>query len=249
MKESTIRIRRIVAWAYGLYAWTTFILVVLLCGGMVVLLQSPSMGRHIARCATRLLFRIAGMPVSAVNIESLPSCPHILISNHTSFLDGIVLTALLPPHPGYSFVVRQEFSSQSLLWPLLRGLGAILLRRADRPHRTSNKDMLSNALRAGKSLIIFPEGGFSPEPGLRPFHSGAFVVSATENVPIVLCGLRGARAALRPGSWLPRRISIELEIGPVLTPSGSDPETISRLSADARREILLLCGEPDLNKG
>lgn len=239
------RLRGVGAWVYGCYAWIVFALFMLFFGGLVMLLRRPSKGRRIARFGTRLLCRLAGMPLTAKGLDNLPSRPHILLINHTSFLDGIVLTALLPASPGYAFAVRQQFSSQRLLCPLLRSLGTVVLHRFGAHHDASDIDLLVAALRRGSSLVVFPEGTVSRKPGLKPFHSGAFVAAAKANVPIVVSGLRGARTALRLGNWLPRRVGITLEIGPVLNPHGTDPAAIAQLGTAARSAMLPLTGEPD----
>lgn len=239
------RLRGISAWIYGCYAWIIFTLIVLFFGGLAILLRKPSKGRRIACFGTRLLCRVAAMPLSAKGLDNLPSRPHILLVNHTSFLDGIVLTALLPASPGYAFVVRQQFSSQRLLCPLLRSLGTVVLHRFGAPHHRSDIDRLVAALRRGSNLVVFPEGAVSGEPGLKPFHSGAFVAAAKANAPVVVAGLRGARMALRLGSWLPQRAGIALEIGPVLNPHGTDPESLAQLEAAARSAMLPITGESD----
>lgn len=238
------RLRRFAAWSYACYAWLVFALVLLSIGTLVILLQSARHGRPVARLGMRLLFRLAAMPVSAHGVERLPHTPHILLVNHTSFMDGLALTALLPARPGYAFVVRQQYPSQSLLYPLLRGLGTVVLDH-DHHHAAKNVDLLRAALRHGKNLIVFPEGGFAPETGLKSFHSGAFIAAVAENAPIVVAGLRGTRKALWPGTWLPCRTAIELEVGPVFQPDASDPEPELKLREQAYQAMLPLTGEED----
>lgn len=238
------RLRQFAAWSYGCYAWLLFAVVLIVAGSLISLLRSPRHGRPAARAATRLLFRLAAMPVRAYGTERLPRAPHILLVNHTSFIDGLVLTALLPARPGYAFVVRQQYASQGLLYPLLSGLGTMVLSRGPH-HAATNVALLKTALRAGKNLIVFPEGGFVPETGLQAFHSGAFIAAIAEEVPIVVAGLRGTRKALRPGTWLPRRSAIELEIGPVLQPDGTDATRELELRKAAHQAMLPLTGEED----
>jgi 1-acyl-sn-glycerol-3-phosphate acyltransferase len=92
-------------------------------------------------------------------------------------------------------------------------------------------------------VLVFPEGTFNREPGILPFHSGAFVAAATAGVPVVVAGLRGTREALRAGTWRPRRSHINLEVGPVLVPSGSDWSATVRLRDRAREAMASLAGE------
>ncbi|MGZ5818492.1 MAG: lysophospholipid acyltransferase family protein, partial [Burkholderiaceae bacterium] len=171
---------------------------------------------------------------------------HVLLVNHSSFLDGIVLTALLPASPGYSFVMRQEFDIQRLLCPLMKSLGALVLNRSRKKKRVrSDIDMMTNALLQGENLVIFPEGGFSPEPTLKPFHSGAFVAATNANVPIVVAKLYGARSVLKPKTWLPRRVNMTLEIGPILYSSGKNRAAIMQLLATARAAMMPVSQEAD----
>lgn len=236
-------IRQAGRWAYGCYVWLAFALILLSFGSLIVLVRSPRYSRSIARRGARLLFHITAVPFSAHGIERLPRTPHILLLNHTSFLDGLALAAVLPARPGYAFVVRQQYRRQRLLCPLFHALGGVVLHQAAAAHAPANVDLLAAALRRGDNLIVFPEGGFVPEAGLRPFHSGAFVAAVAENVPIVVAGLRGARQALRPRSWLPRRTRIEVEIGVTLTPDNKGDNQGQKLCETAYKAMLPLVGE------
>ena len=238
-------ISRLGAWLYGGYVWTVFALVLLLFGTIVILLRKPQAGRRVARAGARLILRLAWIPHSAQGLEKLPRSPHLLLVNHASFIDSIALTAMLPAQPGYAFAVRQEFPIQRLLCPLLRSLGTVVLASSRRARRSKNVARLTAALRRGKNVLVFPEGGFVRSPGLKPFHSGAFVAAAKAGVPVVVAGLRGARAALPPKTWLPRRVPLALEIGPVFIVHETDPEALAPLIARARRAMLPLAGEPD----
>jgi len=236
--------RHIQKWAYGCYAWVVFGTILLLTGALAMLMRKPRRARPVVRMAALILFRLTRMPVTVHGLEQLPTGPHILLVNHTSFLDPIVLTACLPARPGYAFVVRQQYRSQALLWPLLKPLGTVVLRPSAGSGRPSeNIALLAAALRRGDSLVLFPEGGFTPASGLKHFHTGAFVAAATESVPIAVAGLRGARTALRLGRWLPRRVPIRLEIGEVLVPEEKDPHALAQLCRTAYEAMLPLTGE------
>jgi acyl-CoA synthetase (AMP-forming)/AMP-acid ligase II len=101
-------------------------------------------------------------------------------------------------------------------------------------------------VRAGRSLVIFPEGRLARAPGLRPFHMGAFVVAAGAGVPAVPCGIRGTRAILRPEHHFPRRGAVDIAIGQPIQVTGTDWTAAVGLQRAARYAVLRLSGEPDV---
>ena len=234
--------RHVAGWLYSAYAWSLVALLLPLFGALVIAVRRPALARPVARRGARLLLRLAGMPATVRGLERLPGVPHILLVNHSSFIDGIALTALLPARPGYAFVVRQQFPVQRLLCPLLRALGTVVLMPASAGSHAGNATLLAQALRRRGNLVIFPEAGFVPEPGLRRFHSGAFVAAKRAEAPVVPAGLRGARQALRPREWVLRCTAVDLEIGKALATQGSD---IGTLMGSARSALLMLTGEAD----
>ena len=237
------RIRRLAAWSYGCYAWLVFGLILLVFGSLIIMAGRPALARPLARIATRIMFFLANIPLSVHGLNRLPGQPHILLVNHTSFIDGLVLSALLPPRPGYAFTVRQQYRSQALLWPLLKALGVIVFRHGDPLHHSSNLALLPAALKHGENLVVFPEGGIAPQAGLQPFHSGAFIVAATEKTPLVIAGLEGTRESLRLGTWRPRRVAITLKIGAVLMPGAIAAQSPQQLIDTAREAMQSLTGE------
>jgi len=239
----TLTIQRITAWGYGVYCWSIFVLLVLSCGGLALLLNNPHQARRLLCFGARTLFRLVKWPIGVTGLENLPPEPHILLVNHTSFLDAIVLTALLPPVPGYAFTVRQQLPIQRLFCPLLRSLGTIVFMGHRHRRDRRNVNVMASALRKGERLVVFPEGMFSRKEGLNPFHAGAFVAAQRAKVPIVVAGLCGARAALPLGTWLPRRTKITLNIGRVLHAESANAADLARLRQSAREEVALLSDE------
>lgn len=233
---------RLAGWLYSAYAWSLVAVLLPLFGTLAIAVRRPALARPVARAGARLLLGLAGIPVRVHGLERLPAGPHILLVNHSSFIDGIALTALLPAQPGYAFVVRQQFRVQRLLCPLLRALGTVVLAPAGAGSHAGNAALIAHALRRRGNLVIFPEAGFVPQPGLRRFHSGAFVAGMRTGAPLVPAALSGARIALRPRAWVLRRTALVLDIGTPLHPQDGD---LGTLMDAARSAILALIKEPD----
>jgi acyl carrier protein len=243
--RATLSARKTAAWAYACRAWAIFGLLALACGSLIALVQRPPLGRRIAHGAARLLLRLTGATATASGLEQLPHQPHVLLVNHASYLDAIVLTALLPPVPGYTFIAKREFESSRAMRALLSGLGVPFIERFDAKRSAEDVEWMAAALARGAHLLVFPEGTFSRETGLKALHAGAFLAAAKAGAPIVVAGLRGTRSALRDETWLPRRVPVEFEVGTRIMPAGSDWAAAARMRAAARQAMVALSGEYD----
>ena len=189
---------------------------------------------------------IAGLPLTVRFAERLPAGQCVVVCNHASYLDGIVLTAVLPAR--FAFVIKREMAAVPLAGALLRRLGSEFVERFDRARGTRDaRRVLRNAIQ-GHSLVFFPEGTFTRTPGLLKFHTGAFATATRAGCPLVPAVLRGTRRALTPGRPLPLPGLIEMQILPALTARGDLPadHAVSELRERARAAMLAALGEPDL---
>ena len=236
--------RRAAIWGYGLYFWTIYLLLAIPAAGLVVLLRRPSMGRRIAHCAASIFLIFSGLRLSVKGRELLPSGPHVLLANHASYLDVILLAAALPPT--YTFIAKRELQQQPLLRVVLQGLGVLFVERFAVRESVAGVDAMAAALQQGQRLMVFPEGTFTREAGLKPFAMGAFAAASRVAVPVVVSALRGVRAVLRDETWLPQRAAIDFEIAAVLAPSGKDWAAAVSLGNAARQIMLPMTGEHDL---
>jgi 1-acyl-sn-glycerol-3-phosphate acyltransferase len=232
---------------YGLGAWILFAL--LGAAAVPVLLLTPSLARRraLVRALARTILRLLGMRVRVRFLGRIET-PCVLVANHTSYLDGVVMAGVLPP--SFSFVIKREMSSVPLAGTLLRRIGAEFVERQDR-HRGARdaRRLLRNAA-GGQSLVFFPEGTFSAEIGLLQFHMGAFTVAARAGLPVVPVAIRGTRACLPPGNVLPFPGAIEVEVLPPIPRHAGlpaeDPARSVALRNAARAALLAALGEPDL---
>ena len=84
-------------------------------------------------------------------------------------------------------------------------------------------------LRAGEALMIFPEGGRTPDGRLQPFKLGAFRLAVAHEAPVLPVTIAGGWEAWPPGRTLPRRGRITITYHPVELPMrGDDPREAAR---------------------
>jgi acyl carrier protein len=217
---------------------------------LVFLVAALSPGRRTwniaSRCA-RFFFWACRIPLAARGLENLPpSGSFVLAANHTSYLDGAVLLAILPWRNN-AFVAKRELRDNVISRIFVAGLGAQFVERFDVQKSAEHADDLVGAAKSGVSLIVFPEGTLLRHTGLMAFRTGAFQTAAQAGVPVVPVALRGVRSVLRDGTWYPRRAPISVTVGAPVAPDGADWNAALRLRDRVRAEILKHCGEPDLS--
>ncbi len=226
--------------AYGLYAWLLFL--VLGAAAVPVLLLTPSLGRRraIVRALAGSVLKLIGMRLRIRGLERL-QVPCVVVANHSSYLDGVVLAAALPPN--FSFVIKREMSSVPLAGILLRRIGAEFVERHNQRRRGQDARRLIREAEHGKALVFFPEGTFSEQLGLLGFHIGAFAAAARADMSVFPVAIRGTRACLPPGHALPHPGSIDVQVLAAVPGAGEDAVA---LRDAARAALLAQLGEPDL---
>jgi 1-acyl-sn-glycerol-3-phosphate acyltransferase len=239
------------AWLYAGWLWSWLILLAIPAWLGVALLPGRATRWRWMRLWARLLLRTSRLPVSVRGLENLPppGQPCVLVANHQSYIDGLVLCALLP-HP-LMFVAKAELEKNLFARVFLRGIGACFVERFRHEQSVADAHAVTARLQAGESACYFPEGTFTRYPGLLPFRLGAFLTAAEAGVPLVPLTLRGTRNVLRANTWFPRHGHISLMIDtpiPGAAPVMEERERFSaavRLRDRARATILHRCGEPD----
>ena len=230
--------------AYGIYAILLFF-VLGLCG-LLLLLLLPGVRRRraVARALARAFLWLAGMPLSVKSAERIPGGQCVVVSNHASYLDGVVFTAALPAQ--FGFVIKREMNAVPLAGLMLRRLGSHFVERFNRNRGAADaRRVLRHAIN-GSSLVFFPEGTFTRTPGLLKFHTGAFTTAIRAGCPVVPAVVRGTRVALSPRGGLPRPGRIEVQILPPIARASQTADAAIELRDHARAAILSELGEPDL---
>jgi 1-acyl-sn-glycerol-3-phosphate acyltransferase len=238
-------LRRTRAYLYGLRAWSAFVVLAPIAWTTTVLAGRPERAWRISRGMARVFFALAGIPVEANGLDRLPrSGAYVLLANHGSYLDGILLVGVLP-HP-HAFVAKREFLDHPISRLFLNAIGSHYVERFDPTRGVDDVRRFTEHVRAGERLAIFPEGTFTRQSGLRPFLMGAFVIAAQASAPVVPVTISGAREILRDGSWLPSRGRVRVVVGETIHPHGEGWEAAVRLREAARAAMLAQGSEPSL---
>ena len=226
---------------YGLYALSLLATIVTVAALLAFALPALSWRRRATRKLARAWLALAGLRLHVTGLDALPDGSCVLVANHASYLDGLVMKAALPPR--FSFVVKREAASMPVVGLLLRRIGAEFVDRHTRGGRHRDARRVVERAGQGHSLVFFPEGTFDAQIGLKRFHIGAFVAAARGGAPVVPAVIQGARRALPSGAIVPRPGRIRIEM---LAPVGGSGETPEAMRDASRARILARLGEPDL---
>lgn len=230
--------------AYAAYWWIALLLIAAPTWLLVVLAPGRSLRHGVIHHAARAFLRITATPLTVVVEAPIPARQAVLVANHSSYLDAVALSAVIPG--SLSFVAKSEFQSQLIAGSLLRRIGTLFARRTETAGGVEDTQAQVAAARSGERIVSFPEGTLARMPGLLSFHLGAFVVATEVDVPVVPITIAGTRSILRGGQWFPRRGKIRVHIGRPIAPRGKGFDAALALRDAARAAILRECHEPDI---
>ena len=178
-----------------------------------------------------------------------PDQSYVLVSNHSSHLDTVVLQAALPLaklHRAFSAAACDYFFERlPLIWVAAVVANALPFSREVRVRQSLG---LCSALlqNPGNVLILFPEGTRTTTGALGRFKPGIGLLLAGTSIPVVPCLLDGAYAAWPKGRAIPRPSKLTLRIGVPRTYPAVPPDKEGALSvaADLERAVAALRPRP-----
>ena len=196
------------------YCAVVFIILGLTVLGINLFLPSLRRRRLVAGTFSRAFLWLAGIPFTVEGRSRLPQVPCVVVANHASYIDGLVVAAALPPD--FAFVIKKEMVRVPLASLLLRRLGSQFVERFDRHKGGVDARRVLKLAATGQSLVFFPEGTFNEVRQIGKFLGGAFATAARSDMPVVAVAIHGTRAVL-PGGLGIHRLPIRVEILEILT--------------------------------
>ncbi len=229
---------------WGLRAWTCFGLAVLFSLLVAILVPGLERRRRLVCASSRAAFSLAGVRVRVLGAEHLPDGNSVVVANHASYVDGVLLKGYLPPR--FGFVIKGEMRNIPIVHFLLRRSGSKFVERKDRNGSARDARQIVRAAQDGESLGFFPEGTFRKTPGIGRFRPGAFVAAMKGKLPLVPIAIHGTREMLPSGKRLPRNVALTVDILPSIGTGDPAYADAKSLAEAARRQILAVLDEPDL---
>lgn len=234
----------IVRVAFGIYAWIVFSFILLAATLGVALIPGLHRRRRWLANVSRLFFRLVAIPVAVQGLDNFPPGHCVLVANHASHIDGLLLQAVLPPR--FSYVIKGEMRDVPIVHFLLRRIGARFVERFVTSESARDARKLLRASSNGESFAFFPEGTFIAPPGLGRFRPGAFATAIKGQIPLIPVVICGARKILPASVWLPRHGGLSVDILQPIQPQDAAFASSLTLAAEARQRMLQILDEGDL---
>lgn len=208
----------------------------------LVAISSQEKATKIFHVWCRWILRLLFCPLAVKDRQHLTAQkPMIFIANHTSYIDIIALSAILPTN--MIFIAKKELLDTPVFKTFVKKSNHLVVDRLDFSKSQSDLDKIKKVLANNQSIVIFPEGTFSYATGVRPFKLGAFKVAAEMNVPICPIAIQGARKILRAGSFLLQPNAIKITVFKPIEPAQNNWDELVRLRELTRAMIAQHSGE------
>ena len=128
----------------------------------------------------RIALWILGVKVEAPSARELNRHEGFLFPNHCTYLDILLLVAILPVR----FVAKEEVRRFPLIGYLATAVGCVFVRREDKESRTAARQQLAE-IEPFPPIVLYPEGTRNPGQTLLPFRYGAFEIAVQGQRPFI----------------------------------------------------------------
>jgi 1-acyl-sn-glycerol-3-phosphate acyltransferase len=198
----------------------------------------------LARLWSRVILAAPGVKLEVTMRGRLdPGRPYIFMPNHGSMVDIWAVFVAIPA--SFRFNAKKQLASIPLFgWAMAAGRFIFI----DRQNTASARRTMGEAsrrIRAGQSVVIFPEGTRTRDGRLGPFKKGGFHLAMDSGAAIVPVAIRGAREVMPRGAALIRAGTVTVEVGEPIPTEGLTTSERDALIAKVRGRVAAMLGESD----
>jgi len=183
-----------------------------------------------------LIMKSIFSPMKVTGLDNIDaSRPHVFAANHASALDIPVLYVNLP------FQFRIVFKKELLAYPIvgwqLKRSGQVCIDQQKPTNSIAAIRSAVKSLKAGMPLVIFPEGGRTPDGEIKPFLPGAFFLAIKAQVDVVPVALVGTFELLPMDTYHIKCRPLEMRVGEPISTAGLTIRDMEALSAKVQKAL------------
>jgi 1-acyl-sn-glycerol-3-phosphate acyltransferase len=217
-----------------IWLYTLVMGVVALPGGLF----DPS-GRRLhwfSRAWSWLIMKTILSPVKVTGLDKIDTTkPHVYAVNHASAMDIPVLYVYLP------FQFRIVFKKELLAYPIvgwqLKRSGQVCIDQQKPTNSIAAIRSAVKSLKSGMPLVIYPEGGRTPDGEIKPFLPGAFFLALKAQVDIVPVALVGTYELLPMNTYHIKCRPLEMRVGEPISTAGMTMRDLEAVSAKVKKAM------------
>jgi 1-acyl-sn-glycerol-3-phosphate acyltransferase len=189
-----------------------------------------------ARFWSQLIMKTIFSPMKVTGLEKIDSAkPHVYAVTHASALDIPILYAYLP------FQFRILFKSELLSYPIvgwhLKRSGQVCIDQQNPARSIGSVRSALKSLKGGMPLVIFPEGGRTPDGDVKPFMPGAFFLAIKAEVDVIPVALIGTFELLPMNTYHIKCRPLEMRVGAPISTTGLKLDDMAAVSAKVERAM------------
>jgi 1-acyl-sn-glycerol-3-phosphate acyltransferase len=191
---------------------------------------------RLAQAWARLTMKTIFSPFRVIGLDKIdPSKAHVYAVTHASAMDIPALYAYLP------FQFRILFKSELLAYPVvgwhLKRSGQVCINQQHPAQSVAAIRSALKSLKEGTPLVIFPEGGRTPDGDIKPFLSGAFFLAIKAQVDVVPVALVGMFDLLPMNTYHIKCQPLEMRVGQPISTEGLTLRDMESLSARVQKAV------------
>jgi len=196
-----------------------------------------------ARNWSKLIMGTILSPVRRIGLDAIDtSKTYVYAVNHASALDIPVLYANLPFQ--FRIVFKKELLSYPIIGWHLKRSGQVCINQQKPTQSVAAIRSAVKSLQAGMPLVIFPEGGRTPDGQLKPFLPGALFLAIKARVDVVPVALVGTYEALPMNTYHIKSRPLEMRVGQPISTAGYKMRDLEALSEKVHQAMAELCDSP-----
>jgi len=189
-----------------------------------------------ARAWAKLVMKTILSPFQVIGMDALDrSKPAVYAVNHASALDIPALYAFLPFQ--FRIVHKKELLSYPIVGWHLKRSGQVCVDQQNPARSIGHIKSALRTLKRGMPLVIFPEGGRTPDGHIQPFLPGAFFLAIKAQVDVVPIALRGMHELLPMNTYHIKPRRLEMRVGAPIATAGLTLRDLEDVTAKVKAEM------------
>jgi len=192
----------------------------------------------------QFLVRIAGVRPEVSGAANVVDGPQIFVANHQGNCDIVLLSGYMPRQ--FQWIAKQELFRVPVFGRAMLRAGHVPINRGSRDDAYSSLDAAAQAIRAGRSVMIFPEGTRSRSGEMGQFKRGTSYLALKSGAPIVPVFIEGSRGRMLPGTYSVHPGPARMTIWPARPTADLSQEEILTLLCAIRDEMQQAMDQSDL---